>query len=257
MGGGRSIDPTEGRPSRQTVTAVCRRLEKEYHSPRLGNPVDPLDDLIYFLLSNRPAPVVAARVLEHARNEWGTWDEVIETRPQKLASVLAPAGLAAKRSKTLRSILKRLQRDFGEVTLDPLREASTEKAEAYLETLPGVSTKVAKCVLMYGFGRNVLPVDVHIHRLTSRLRWHSHRRADQSHRTLEAIIPPRLRYGFHTNGIAHSRLICRPKSPLCAACVILRFCPTGIRNIGGRGGPAEQEGTSAQSRKSGRRNRVQ
>ena len=34
-------------------------LEVTYGSPRLGNPQDPLDDLVYIVLSNKTAPKVA------------------------------------------------------------------------------------------------------------------------------------------------------------------------------------------------------
>lgn len=220
-------------PSQDMVVEVCRRLRAEHGSPRLGNPRDPLDDLIFILVSNRTGPVVATRVYEALRTRVGRWNDLGSLRSSEFRRILAPAGLVRKRTAQLRGIAARLTADFGRVTLDHFRDWCTADIEAYLSSLPGVSTKVAKCVLLYGCDRRVLPVDVHVHRVSQRLGWHKHRRADQSHATLEALVRPSLRYGFHTNAIAHGRAICRPK-PLCDSCVLIRHCQTGQRLMSAR-----------------------
>lgn len=206
------------------VREVCGRLEQKYGSPRHGNPVGPLDDLIYIMLSNRTSPTVTRRTFdalwEIVQGDWnslGTMDDDV------LHIILKPAGLATKRLSQLRGILERLSLDFGSAELAPLSAWTDTDAERYLTTLPGVSLKVAKCVLMYTFDRKLLPVDVHVHRLTSRLGWHRHRRSDQCHQTLEALVPPDLRYGLHVNAIAHGRATCRPE-PTCETCVLSNIC---------------------------------
>jgi endonuclease III len=177
-------------PAPRTVTAVAKSLEKSYGSPRHGNPADPLDDLIYILLSNRTAPTVASEIYHKLRSTVARWDEIDRVPLRVLRRILTPAGLASKRAAYIRALVKQIRSDFGEASLSALREMTDEDVEAYLVTLPGVSTKVAKCVMMYALNREVLPVDVHVHRITQRLGWHRHRRADQSHGTLDALVPP-------------------------------------------------------------------
>jgi endonuclease III len=223
-GGAQGSAPVAGRP--EIVRKVCERLAETYGSPRLGNPRRPVDDLVFIIASNRTGPTVAARVYEALRRRFRSWNDLAAVEFEELEALLTPAGLANKRAKHLIGLATQLRRDFGRVTLAPLRTRSTAEIESYLTSLPGVSEKVAKCVLMYGFRRRVLPVDVHVHRVARRLGWHTHRRADQSHATLEAIVAPALRYGFHTNAIALGRSVCRP-TPLCSACVLVEFCDTG------------------------------
>ena len=100
----------------------------------------------------------------------------------------------------------------------------TLKFTIILITLPGVSDKVAKCVMMYTMGKQVLPVDAHVHRVTRRLGWTSRKRADQTHEELEALIRPEQRYNFHVNCIQHGRLICIPHTPICNICPVNQYC---------------------------------
>jgi len=100
-----------------------------------------------------------------------------------------------------------------------------DDAERLLTTLPGVGKKVAKCVLMYSLDRQVLPVDVHTHRVAVRLGLAAKRRPDTSQDLIEAQVPPPLRYGFHVNAIAHGRSVCLPRKPMCEVCVLRQYCP--------------------------------
>lgn len=69
----------------------------------------------------------------------------------------------------------------------------TVHADAHLVSLPGVSKKVAKCVLMYSLGRSVLPVDVRVHRVAARLGLPAKRRPDTSQDAIEGAVPEELR----------------------------------------------------------------
>jgi endonuclease III len=222
----RRVKPPAAGPRPKVVREICSRLSRAYGSPRLGNPRHPLDDLVFIIASNRTGATVASRVYASLRRRFRSWNELATVSPAELEAILAPAGLATKRAKHLIGIAKRLSEDFGRVTLAPLSGDSTPAIEQYLTSLPGVSEKVAKCVLLYGFGRRVLPVDVHVHRVASRLGWHTHKRADQSHATLEAVVAAPQRYGFHTNAIALGREICKAV-PVCTACSLVEFCETG------------------------------
>lgn len=211
-------------PGPNEVKRVVRALEARYGSPRHGNPLDPLDDLVYILLSNRTGPAVAQQVYERLRRRSGNWGAARRIAMRQLRSLLRPAGLANKRAEHLKGLLRQLERDFGEPTLAPLHNWPDDQVERYLTSLPGVSRKVAKCVMMYTLGRAVLPVDVHVHRVTRRLGWHCHKRADQSHDTLEALVPPAVRYSLHVNCIAHGREVCTAATPKCASCVVSPNC---------------------------------
>jgi endonuclease III len=206
------------------VRRVARLLEVTYGSPRHGNPIDPMDDLVFIVLSNRTGANVAARVYAAVKSRFADWDELLAANHRELTMLIGPAGLAGKRASQLIGIARRLHADFGTVSLEALRGRDDDDALDYLASLPGVSRKVASCVLLYTMSRQLLPVDVHVHRLTHRLGWHRHKRGDQSHETLEALVPPELRYGLHVNAIAHGRAVCRSVAPTCESCPIRNYC---------------------------------
>ncbi len=203
---------------------VCERLEAEYGQPRLGNPRSPIDDMVYIILSNKTSPPVAVQTYRRLKKRFRTWNELLRTRKSVARAILEPAGLSTVKSEQLRSALQTIRKDFGRCTLSPLKNRSTVDVEAYLVSLPGVSEKVAKCVIIYTMGRDVLPVDGHVHRVATRLGWTARKRADQCHRELEALVPPHRRYAFHVDCVVHSRKRCRPKDPMCENCCVRRYC---------------------------------
>lgn len=206
------------------VRSVCRALTRAYGRPRLGNPSDPLDDLIYIILSNKTSPRSARSTYRHLIKRFRTWDEVLSAPIASVRTVLRPAGLSRIKSFQIRGALRAIKKTFGSCDLRPLKELSAGETEAYLTGLPGVSEKVAKCVMIYALNFPVLPVDAHVHRISARLGWTTRKRADQCHAELEALVQPSLRHGFHVACIAHGRKVCRPEHPLCQSCCISRYC---------------------------------
>ncbi len=206
------------------VQAVVEALQAEYGLPRHGNPRRPLDDLFYIILSNKTTPRSARSTYRALRRAYSSWNDIKPRDLPRLRNLIEPAGLANIRAAQIVGIVEGLRHRFGSATLSPLKQMTTGNAEAFLSSLPGVSLKVAKCVMMYTLGFLVLPVDTHVHRISVRLGWTSRKRADQCHDDLEAIVPPSLRYAFHVSCVAHGRAVCRPTDPRCDACVVRRFC---------------------------------
>jgi len=212
------------RSQAQIVRRVCERLEKTYGRPRLGNPRSPLDDLFFILLSNRTAPMKARATYEALRKRYPRWATVADASVNEMRKIMAPAGLAAKRAAQMRGMARRLRSDFGRVTLGPLGTSPDDEVLAYMRTLPGVSTKVAYCVMMYAMGRQVLPVDVHVHRISQRLGWIGAESARNAHDLLANLVPAHRRYAFHVGCVLHGRAVCRPQEPRCSECVIGEYC---------------------------------
>jgi endonuclease-3 len=206
------------------VRGVCDSLKLRYGTPRFGNPRDPLDDLIYIILSNKTTPGTARSTYDRLRKRFQKWDDVLDAPNSVLRSLIRPAGLSTVKSRHIRAALRSLKKRFGACDLTGLKQLDGRAVEDYLVGLPGVSEKVAKCVMMYTLGLPVLPVDTHVFRVSSRLGWTARRRADQCHAELEALIPAMLRRNFHVACIAHGREICRPLAPLCRKCCVNRYC---------------------------------
>ena len=206
------------------VERVCNALLNEYGTSRLGNPRDPLDDLVFITLSNKTSPKVVERVYKQLKKTYPKWSYIPKVRKSKLQKIIRPAGLSIKKSRQIKTALRKIDRDFGVDYLARLKTMDDNDVENYLTSLPGISTKVAKCIMLFALNRKVLPVDVHVHRITRRLGWITKKRADQSHLLLEEIVPPGRRFAFHVNCILHGRAVCRPSDPLCENCSIRKYC---------------------------------
>lgn len=207
-----------------TVERVCETLEGTYDCPRLGNPERAIDDLVYIIISNRTSPTITQRVYDGLQKHYASWNDVLNAPIIELQTILAPAGLSVKKSSQIVGALQKIKDDFGRCDLSSLEGKSEAEMHSYLTSLPGVSDKVAKCVMMYTLGVQVLPVDSHVYRVSQRLGWTSKRQANQSHEELEALVPPQYRYAYHVDCIVHGRTICRPKYPRCSECCINEDC---------------------------------
>lgn len=206
------------------VAEVCRKLKDAYGQPRLGNPKNAVDDLIFIVISNKTSPIVASKTFRRLKDAYQTWDDLLRCPLAKLRSVLKPAGLSNIKSGQLRRALRMIRHDFGACDLTALKDRPLTLVHEYLTSLPGVSDKVSKCVMMYTLGARVLPVDAHVHRISKRLGWTTRKRADQCHEELESLVSPQWRYAFHVDCILHGRTICRPRAPRCDACCINQYC---------------------------------
>jgi endonuclease III len=206
------------------IRAVCAALERRYGSPRHGNKANPLDELVFIILSNRTQDRTFRRTFLRLKAAYPSWRTVTSRSRRRIERALAPGGLGRLKTDQLVAIFGALRAAFGYPTLAPLRHLSNNEAEALLTSLPGVGPKVAKCVLMYSMDRAVLPVDVHVHRVASRLGLQVKRRPDTSQDLIETAVPPRFRYSFHVNAVAHGRTLCLPRRPECQQCPVHRWC---------------------------------
>ncbi|WP_354673124.1 endonuclease III domain-containing protein [Capsulimonas corticalis] len=195
-----------------------------YGKPRHGNPDNPVDDLIYIILSNRTRIETACTVLENLARIFSCWEDVSPESRETIREIIRPAGLSGIKSLQIVSVLGQLKTDFGECSLDKLRTLPIIEVENYLTSLAGVSLKVAKCVMMYTMDFQVLPVDVHVHRIATRLGWIARKRADQSHEDLEELVPKEFRYSFHVDCVAHGVQLCHSRAPNCELCPIRSHC---------------------------------
>lgn len=210
--------------ARSRIYLICAELERRYGNPRHGNKSDPLDELVYIILSTRTREPRFGKAFDSLKEHYPSWDSVTTDEADCFEPLIASSGLAKIKTRQIVAIFDRLRLTFGGTTLEPLRDMTTEQAEDLLTSLPGVSAKVAKCVLMYSLNRAVLPVDVHVHRVATRLGLETKKRPDTSQDLIEAAVPPNLRYGFHVNAVAHGRLVCRPGVPHCEVCTVAQWC---------------------------------
>ena len=63
---------------------------------RLGNPQDPMDDLLYIILSDKTAPKIAATNYKRVKERFSTWVRLLASDPEALRRLMEPDGLSCK-----------------------------------------------------------------------------------------------------------------------------------------------------------------
>ncbi|TAK81022.1 MAG: endonuclease III [Dehalococcoidia bacterium] len=190
----------------------------------LGNKRDPLDELIYILLTVQTQYGVDG-VWDALKSRFPTWDHVLRAREESLRRVIAPLGLSEQRAKRIRIVLRAIRDEMGTLSLRRLRRMSTADAEAFLTSLPGVGLKVARCVLMYTCGHDVLPVDAHVLRVSKRVGLLTEETSwPDAHESIHRAVRPEHRYSLHVNLVRLGRDLCGARVTQCHACPLARMC---------------------------------
>ena len=199
---------------------------------------DPIGELVGTILSQNTRD--SDRVYAALRAALPTWESVRDAPEPLLAEILRPGGLARVKAHRLSLALNAITDRVGRLDLGHLAALPPADAFAWLAAVPGVGPKTAACVLLFGFGRPVLPVDDHVHRCLTRLglapRGLTPR---QSHARMQEAVGDDVRsvYLLHTRLHRLSRQVCQPHVPHCDRCPLAALC---VFNVGE--GVGEDEG---------------
>jgi DNA (cytosine-5)-methyltransferase 1 len=210
----------------QNVARAAFRLAASYPQNDLGNPTDPLDDLLYIILSGQTNERNYQATFLCLKAAFPKWKGLSNASVGRIANLIRGGGLAQQKARYIREVLKRIETDFGKPSLDALAAWTTEKAESYLSELPGVGIKSARCVLMYTLGREVFPADVNCLRTMDRLGWidWKGKRGELLADAAQSIVPAPLRRNLHIGLIQHARQVCAGRKPLCGDCCLAELC---------------------------------
>jgi DNA (cytosine-5)-methyltransferase 1 len=227
-----------GKPDLFYVNNILSTLwsETDGSLPRLGNPEDPLDDLIYLMLTRRGKIHQAQQLFvdlgKSLPKKSGKidWSYLLQQDIEAMARRFAPLGMGKTRAREICATLTLIQQRFGELSLDALHQWSNDRCIEFLCTLPGVSLKTATCVMLYTLGRQIFPSDVHCNRILARLgiipaeygRQDRHKKAQKL--LLDGRIPGEMAFSLHVTLIRHGQEICTSINPQCQRCPLRGFC---------------------------------
>lgn len=214
---------------RQRLALLDQVLDDRYDALEelLGNQNDPLDEAVYIILSFQTN-------LRRFRETWSAlktaflrWDEVMQVSVNDLAGVLRMGGLHRQKAQIIMRLLRTVKAQFGELSLDALREMSDKDAERVLTKLPGLSWKGARCILLYSLDRQVLPVDVNTFRILKRtgvIPISTVYRRLSVHNAIQKATEPSRRRRLHVNLVLHGQETCLPQNPHCDRCTAADIC---------------------------------
>lgn len=211
-------------PARLPV--VIRILDEEYWRPRWAPRFEPVEELVFTILSQNTSDINAERSLESLKEKYPSWENVAKAPIRSIAAAIRSGGLADAKARYIKGALAGLLEEHGDLRMSFLEKMSDSEAIEYLTQFPGVGVKTASCVLLFSLGHPVMPVDTHVFRVCRRLDFIPEDASRElAHKILNAIVPPADIYSFHINLVTHGRQICIAGRPRCDRCVIERLCP--------------------------------
>jgi endonuclease-3 len=190
-------------------------------TPRSG---DPLDVVIGTILSQNTNDRNSHRAWEMLRATFGSWEDVLSAPVRDIAGAIRIGGMAPSKSKRLHALLAELKRTQGTLSMKHLKRMDDDAILTELTAYDGVGLKTAACVCLFALGRDMFPVDTHVHRLCNRLALVRTPTPDKTFAAMRALVPAGRAYELHTNLIRFGRRVCRAQQPQCGACPLFATC---------------------------------
>ncbi|MET0799847.1 MAG: endonuclease III [Actinomycetota bacterium] len=220
-------------PSGRRIRAIANTLEERFGPLDPPRAVDPLDELVLTVLSQHTSDLNADRAFAGLRRAFpGGWHQVCDASTDDVANAIRSGGLANSKAPRIRAILLEVLEREGAFDLSRLRTMSDDEVRPYLISLPGIGPKTAAVVMSFALGRDTLPVDTHVHRVTKRLGLIPEQAsAERADRLLHDLVPDGLRTPMHVGFIRLGREICKAPIPRCRECPLRASCPSAPRFV--------------------------
>jgi endonuclease-3 len=209
------------------IMAVYERLLVRFGERPLKPRREPMHELISTILSHRTTDANEHAAYDNMWKRFGSWEAIRDAPIDELIKAISLATFAEMKAPYIKSALTYIYAERGEPALDFLKDLPVEEGLGWLMKMPGVGIKTASLVLLFCFGKPVIPVDTHVHRISKRLGLIGPKvSADAAHYILLRLLPPdpHVLFNYHINNLAHGRQICVFNGPRCSKCPLTDLC---------------------------------
>ncbi|GLV59885.1 endonuclease III [Dictyobacter sp. S3.2.2.5] len=221
-----------GYPSPDIVALSAKALEvsqrlTEAYGVSEWSKKDPMSMLVDIILSHRTKDEQTAAAYDSLLKTFGSWEAVRDAPTEKVQDAIANVNWPEVKAPRLQTIMRQITEERGNLDLNFLRDLPVEEGAAWLNRFEGVGPKTTACVLLFSCRLPLLPVDVHVHRVSGRLGLIGKKvTADAAHTLLQALLPQDARsiYNFHKALLRHGQRVCVYEHPRCNRCPITDLC---------------------------------
>jgi endonuclease III len=205
---------------------VTQRLTQHYGEVPFSSK-DPMSMLVDIILSHRTRDEQTAAAWDNLLRRFGSWEVVRDAPTSEVQATIDNVNFPEVKAPRLQTIMRQITQERGDLNLDFLCDLPVEESAAWLDRFEGVGPKTTACVLLFSCQQPLLPVDVHVHRVSGRLGLIGKKvTADQAHTLLQALLPQDARsiYNFHKALLRHGQRVCVYERPRCNQCVVTDLC---------------------------------
>lgn len=171
--------------------------------------------LIRTILSQRTRDENTDQATSLLFSKYKSMEEIADADAEDLQPLIRKAGFFRVKAMRIKEVSQILLDFYGGVVPNNLEE---------LLTLPGVGRKTANCVLVYGFNKPAIPVDVHVHRISNRIGLVHTKNPEQTEEELMKVVPKKYWIELNDLLVQFGQTICRPINPLHDECPISECC---------------------------------
>lgn len=183
---------------------------------RMRGKSDAFKILIACLLSLRTKDENTEKVCKKLFTIADTPEQISKLPIEKLEKLIFSSGHYKKKARTLKHVSLTLIEKFN---------SKVPNNKEQLLSIKGIGPKTANIVLAFAYGKSVLPIDTHCHRIPNRLGWVQTKTPEQTEKELEKILPKKYWKEFNAIFVQFGKEICQPISPWCSKCPIEKYCP--------------------------------
>jgi endonuclease III len=205
---------------------ITWRLTEQYGEVPFSSK-DPMSMLVDIILSHRTRDEQTATAYSNLLKRFGSWEAVRDAPTSEVQAAISNVNWPEVKAPRLQAIMHQITEERGNLDLNFLCELPVAEAAAWLNRFEGVGPKTTACVLLFSCELPLLPVDVHVGRVSQRLGLIGKKVSnDAAHSLLQALLPndSRVIYNFHKGLLRHGQRICVYERPRCNRCAITDLC---------------------------------
>lgn len=199
---------------KERIDKIMGQLEKCYDL-RIFEGKDPYRVLIRTILSARTRDENTDQASARLFSRHQSINDIADANVEDLEELVRPAGFYHVKAGRIKEVSQILLDEYDGQVPDDLEE---------LLTLPGVGRKTANCLLVYGFGKPAICVDVHVHRISNRIGLVHTKNPEQTEDELKKVVPRKYWLEINDLLVQFGQTICRPVNPLHDECPVNKWC---------------------------------
>ena len=184
-------------------------------SLRLEEGTDPFKILIGTILSARTRDESTTKIVHDLFLRFKNSKELADANLEEIKEIIRSIGFYNVKAKRIQDVARIITHKYeGKVP---------ESVEKLLE-LPGVGRKTANCVLVYGYNKPAIPVDIHVHRISNRLGIVNTKTPEMTEIKLVNLANRENWTNINNTFVMYGQNICLPRNPQCNLCQLNDDC---------------------------------
>jgi endonuclease-3 len=176
---------------------------------------DPFKILIGTILSARTRDETTAQAIKVLFSKFRNPDELSRADLKDIKKLIQKIGFYNVKATRIKEVSKILVEKYNSKVPSNLED---------LLTFPGVGRKTANCVLVYGFRKPAIPVDIHVHRISNRIGIVNTKKPEETEIDLQKSIDRRYWTRINETLVTFGQNICLPIKPKCNLCHLTKIC---------------------------------